>query len=112
VPNHPDDASLVWKHMMHKHPPDNQLMSKYCQWMKNGWCTCCFGYPKLLQETMTIDVEGCAHYCQCNVGDEWVIVHCLPILQKFHCHINFEACSPGQLFQYIFKYIHKGMFLI
>ena len=43
-------------------------------------------------------------------GDSFVVPHCLPLLQKFHSHINMEVAGTGQLFQCLFKYIHKGIF--
>jgi len=36
--------------------------------------------------------------------------HCLPLLRKFNYHINIEVTGCGHLFQYLFKYIHKGIF--
>jgi hypothetical protein len=30
------------------------------------------------------------------------------LLRRFNCHINFEVANTAHLFQYIFKYIHKG----
>jgi hypothetical protein len=37
-----------------------------------------------------------------------VVPHCLPLLWKFQCHLNFEVANTSHLFQYLFKYIHKG----
>lgn len=37
-----------------------------------------------------------------------VVPHCLPLLRKFNCHLNFEVCSTSHIFQYLFKYVHKA----
>ena len=37
-----------------------------------------------------------------------VVPHCLPLLVKFLCHINFEVANAIHLFQYLFKYVYKG----
>ena len=108
VPCDPADAELVKKHMMHKHPPLMQDLNSYCQRMVGGRRICHFGYPKPLQQNTVIDGAGRIHYQWRKEGDEWVVPHCLPLLRKFHCHLNFEASSTSDLFQYIFKYIHKG----
>ena len=39
---------------------------------------------------------------------QWVVAHCLELLRKFGCHINFEAANTSHIFSYLFKYIHKG----
>jgi hypothetical protein len=108
VPCDPADAELVKKHMMHKHPPLMQDLNSYCQRMVGGRRICRFGYPKPLQQNTVIDGAGRIHYRRRKEGDKWVVPHCLPLLRKFHCHLNFEASSTSDLFQYIFKYIHKG----
>ncbi|CDO71194.1 hypothetical protein BN946_scf184845.g64 [Trametes cinnabarina] len=43
-----------------------------------------------------------------NPGDEMVVPYNLELLRKYKCHMNFEAANSSQLFQYLFKYIHKG----
>jgi hypothetical protein len=37
-----------------------------------------------------------------------VVPHCLPLLRKFRCHLNMECANTSHLFQYLFKYVHKG----
>ena len=39
----------------------------------------------------------------------FVVPHCLPLIRKFECHMNMEVAGCGQLFQYLFKYVHKGI---
>ena len=107
ISSNPHDASLVRNCMIHKHPPSNEPPSKYCQPVdEDGQRICHFHYLHPLQSTTSIDTEGCIHYQRCNPGDEWVVPHCLPLLQKFQCHINFEVANTSHLFQYLFKYIH------
>jgi hypothetical protein len=109
IPSNSRDATLVRTYMIHKHPSSNKPPSKYCQRVDdNGHRTCRFHYPHPLQATTTIDMEGRTHYRRRNPGDEWVVPHCLPLLQKFECHLNFEVANTSHLFQYMFKYIHKG----
>lgn len=109
MPENPDDAALVTQFMLHKHPSPRNPPSKYCQKeLPNGTRTCRFRYPQPLQPTTTIDGEGRVHYRRRKAGDENVVPHCLPLLRKFKCHINFEVANTSHLFQYLFKYIHKG----
>jgi hypothetical protein len=74
---------------------------------EDGHRKCNFNCPHPLQATTSIDVEGHLHYQRQNPGDEWVLPHCLPLLQKFQCHLNFEVANTSHLFEYLFKYIHK-----
>jgi hypothetical protein len=109
VPSDRKDAELLLGYMMHNHPPLSKPPSKYCQCVDcDGYRICRFHYPHPLQNTTTIDVEGRVHYRTQKTGDKIVIPHCLPLLRKFQCHLNFEAANSSHLFQYIFKYIHKG----
>lgn len=109
IPDDPDDEELVRSMMLHRHPSADRPRSKYCQREdEQGRRTCRFHYPHPLQPTTTIDAEGHVHYRRCKPGDEWVVPHCLPLLRKFRCHLNMEVVNTSHLFQYLFKYIHKG----
>ena len=109
IPPDAADAALVRKFMLHHHPPLTAPASKYCQRvLADGSRTCRFRYPFPLQQHTSIDGDGRVHYRRRKPGDEMVVPHCLPLLRKFHCHINFEVASTSHLFQYIFKYVHKG----
>lgn len=109
MPSDPDDATLVRDHMLHNHPPPNRPAAKYCQReTPDGTRTCRFHYPQAIQDHTTIDHHGRVFYRRRSDRDLWVVPHCLPLLRIFRCHINFEAASSSHLFQYLFKYIHKG----
>lgn len=113
VPDDTEDARLVLTYMVHHHPPDDKPMSKYCQRTgKDGKRYCRFGYPQPLQSTTTIDDLGRVHYRRRHPGDEWIVPYCLPLLRKFQCHLNFECANTSHLFQYLFKYIHKGLKIV
>lgn len=117
IPDDPADAELVRKFMIHNshpariishQPPDAMHPLKYCERWRDGARICRFGYPKPLQATTTFDEQQRVQYARPNPGDEHVVAHCLPLLRKFRCHLNVEIAGSGQLFQYLFKYIHKG----
>jgi hypothetical protein len=117
IPNNPSDAELVKKfmtHPSHPHgvinhiPPDNQHPLKYCERWKNEARICRFGYPKPITPETTINDTGRVQYVRHHTRDENIVPHCLPLLRKFKCHMNVEIGGSGQLFQYLFKYIHKG----
>ena len=109
VPLDPHDALLVNTFMRHNHPSPNRPPSRYCQYeLPDGTRACRFKYPRPLQPTTTVDPEGRIHYRRRRPGDETIVPHCLPLLRKFECHINFEVASTSHIFQYLFKYIHKG----
>ena len=55
-----------------------------------------------------VDGEGRVQYRRRHEADHFVVPHCLLLLRKIRCHINFEVASSSHLFQYLFKYIHKG----
>jgi hypothetical protein len=38
-----------------------------------------------------------------------VVPYCLELLRKFECHLNFEVANTSHIFQYLFKYLHKGI---
>ena len=56
-----------------------------------------------------MDGDGHVQYQHWSKVDYWVIPHCLLLLRKFWYHMNFEVASSSHVFQYLFKYIHKGM---
>ena len=94
--------------MRHNHPMPNHPISKYCQYeLPDGSRVCRFKYH--LQPTTTIDPDGRIHYRRRKAGDEMIVPHCLPLLRTFQCHINFEVANTSHIFQYLFKYIHKGI---
>jgi len=112
MPDNANDAALVRKFMTHNHPSSSAAPSKYCQRVApDGTRYCRFGYPFPLQNATTINDDGRIRYRRRKEGDEMIVPHCLPILRKFQCHINFEVASTAHLFQYIFKYIHKGEYI-
>ena len=109
MPSDPDDKQLIKNLMLHHHPSPDSPRSQYCQCIRDGRHICRFGYPQPLQQNTTIDAEGRVHYRRRKPGDEWVVPHCLRLIQIFKCHINLEVVNPSHLFQYIFKYIHKSL---
>jgi hypothetical protein len=110
MPHNIQDAALVQQFMTHNHPSPTATHSSYCQKVQqDGTRLCRFGYPFALQENTTTTEDGRVKYRRRKAGDEMIVAHCLPILRQFQCHINFEVASTSHLFQYIFKYIHKGM---
>lgn len=112
IPDNPRYAELVRLYMLHTHPPADRPPSRYCQReTEDGARHCRFRYPHPLQDRTTIDDEGRVHYRRRRAGDEMVVPHCLPLLRVFRCHINFECANTSSLFQYLFKYIHKGEIL-
>jgi hypothetical protein len=113
IPEDVDDAQLVYTSMIHNHPDEHHEMSKYCQYIDRlGRRTCRFHYPHTLQQLTTIDIEGRVHYRRRKEGDDMVVPHCLPLLRRFKCHLNFEVANSSHIFQYLFKYIHKGWFML
>ena len=109
MPDDPVDRELVQTFMLHHHVLDGNSYSKYCvreDRASRRWCR--FNYPKPLQMATVIDSEGRVQYRRRHEADRNVVPHCLPLLRKFRCHINFEVASSSHLFQYLFKYIHKG----
>ena len=113
MPSNPEDANLVRTFMLHHHPSLDRPLSKYCQReLPDGSRKCRFGYPWPLQPTTAIDNEGRVHYRRRHQGDEMVVPHCLALLCKFRCHINFEVSGTSHIFQYLFKYIHKGTYIL
>lgn len=104
IPVDPSDAALVRQFMIHKHTPT------YCmrEDRVTGVKSCRFKYPRPINQTTTFDADGRVIYRRRKAEDVFVVPHCLALLRKFKCHINFEVAGSSQLFQYIFKYIHKG----
>lgn len=109
VPDDPVDMQLVRQYMMHNHPSPDRPPSTYCQLVSaTGARQCHFNYPKPLQPQTTINNEGRVQYRRRRPGDEMVVPHCLVLIRRFQCHINVEVTNSSHLFQYAFKYIHKG----
>lgn len=117
IPKEPNDAEIVRRFMIHPThnsnvinniPPSPEKPLKYCEKWKNGARVCRFGYPKPTQEATSVDSSDRIIYRR-EEGDAFVVPHCLPLIRKFGCHINMEVAGCGQLFQYLFKYIHKGI---
>jgi hypothetical protein len=109
LPTNEQDRQLIRGLLYHSHNDRNSEQLGYCQRRSgSGQITCRFRYPHRLQDVTTIDGEGRIHYRRRNPGDEWVVPHCLPLVRHFQCHINFEVSNTSHLFQYLFKYIHKG----
>lgn len=113
IPNDLDDVQLVLEFMMHRHNylnANGQIRTLSCQKLTSaGTYRCRFSYPHQIQNTTTIDAEGRVLYRRRKPGDEWVVPHCLPLLRKFRCHIDFESASTSRVFSYLFKYVHKGV---
>ena len=117
IPEDPNDAEIVRRFMIHSThnsniisniPPSSEKPLKYCEKWKNGARVCRFGYPKPTQEVTSVDSSDRVIYRR-GEGDAFVVPHCLPLIRKFECHMNMEIAGCGQLFQYLFKYIHKGI---
>lgn len=117
IPEAADDAEIVRRFMIHPShnsniinniPPSTQNPLKYCEKWKNGARVCWFGYPKHAQEQTSINSSDQVLYRR-GEDDAFVVPHCLPLIRKFECHMNMEVAGCGQLFQYLFKYVHKGM---
>ena len=109
VPSDPTDAHLVTSFMLHKHPAPTESLAKYCQRESaDGTRTCRFHYPFPQQPFTSINDEGRVTYRRRKPEDVMIVPHCLELIRAFRCHINFEAAGPSQIFQYLFKYIHKG----
>lgn len=117
LPTNSTDAMLVLKFMVHPShppgvinhiPPDSDHPLKYCERWKDNARICRFGYPKPITPETTFTESGRVRYLRRHKHDENIVPHCLPLLRKFQCHMNMEIGGSGQLFQYLFKYIHKG----
>jgi len=109
LPQDSSDRDLVLKFMIHKHPSLNRPPSAYCQRVDvTGNRVCRFHYPKPIQATTTINFDGRVEYRRRSTADACVVPYNLTLLRAFQCHINFEVANTSHLFQYLFKYIHKG----
>ena len=118
IPEAAEDAEIVRRFMIHSShpskvisnvPPSPQNPLKYCEKWKDGARVCRFGYPKSTQRQTSFDSSNRVLYRR-GEEDAFVVPHCLPLIRKFECHMNMEIAGCGQLFQYLFKYIHKGIF--
>jgi hypothetical protein len=98
LPEDPADLDLVKKHMIHRHS------ANYCQ--RDGKCR--FHYPFPVSTETNFEPSGKVLYRRRHRADEYVVPHCLALLKEFRCHINFEVASTSHIFQYLFKYVHKG----
>ena len=116
IPEAAEDAQIVRRFMIHPThnstvinniPPSSENPLKYCEKWKDGARVCRFGYPKSAREQTLFDASNRVLYRR-GEGDAFVVPHCLPLIRKFECHMNVEIAGCGQLFQYLFKYIHKG----
>jgi len=109
LPQDSSDRDIVLKYMIHKHPSLNRPPSAYCQRVDvTGNRVCRFHYPKPIQATTTINFDGRVEYRRRSTADACVVPYNLTLLRAFQCHINFEVANTSHLFQYLFKYIHKG----
>jgi hypothetical protein len=107
LPDDPHDEALVRRFMMHSHPTNGEI-PPYCQ-NKNNTSKCRFQYPRPVNEFTHTDSRGHVIYRRRSTRDKMVVPYNLQLLKRFQCHINFEIAGTSQLFQYLFKYIHKGM---
>ena len=109
LPNDLADRDLVLRFMIHKHPNANRPPSTYCQRVDaTGNRICRFHYPKPIQPVTTINFDGRIDYRRRSIADNLVVPYNITLLRAFQCHINFEVANTSHLFQYLFKYIHKG----
>jgi hypothetical protein len=106
LPSNMEDRDLVLRFMMHSHPRSGRI-PPYCQ-KRNDDTVCRFRYPQPLAESTVIDSSGRPTYRRRQECDRMVVPFNIQLLRKFNCHINFELAGSSQLFQYLFKYIHKG----
>jgi hypothetical protein len=103
--------NLIMSFMIHHHSTPPQPISAYCQKEDvNGNRHCRFEYPKTLREHTIIDDNGRVQYRRRHPEDAWVVPHCPILISKYKCHINMEVAGSAHLFQYLFKYIHKGIY--
>ncbi|EJD45353.1 helicase [Auricularia subglabra TFB-10046 SS5] len=118
MPANAQDAELVKRFMTHNHPEDQVELPKYCRPRRTVYSrqgeepeqqACRFGYPKRLQENTTLAFDGRVQHRRRNDVDRSVVPHCLPLLRVLNCHINFEVANSSHIFQYLFKYIRKGV---
>ena len=110
LPANVDDRELVTRFMLHRHPPLDRPLSAYCQRLDAAQNRICrFRYPRPLQECTTIDSDGRVHYRRRHDHDQMVVPYNITLLCAFNCHINVEVATTSHIFQYLFKYIHKGM---
>jgi hypothetical protein len=107
LPTDPDDRALVESFMIHRHGTA-QNPSAYCQ--RNGQ-SCRFNFPQPLSSSTIISSSGRITYRRRSDADVWVVAHNIQLLRVLMCHLNFEVANTSALFQYLFKYVYKGMLL-
>jgi hypothetical protein len=107
LPTDAADRSIVESFMIHRHG-DATNPSSYCQ--RDGK-PCRFKFPRPVTPSTTISSTGRVNYRRRNGSDVWVVPYNLNLLRVLRCHINFEAANTSALFQYLFKYVYKGLSL-
>jgi hypothetical protein len=95
--------------MMHSHR--NGVIPPYCQKRNSSLPVCRFRYPKAITPQTSVDAHGNVHYRRRNEEDRMVVPYNMELIRRYKCHINFEVAGTSHLFQYLFKYIHKGNIL-
>ena len=69
---------------------------------------CRHHYPFEINPTTYIDATGHAVYQRRTAADTMVVPYNMELIRRYRCHINVEVASTSHIFQYLFKYIHKG----
>lgn len=111
LPPDANDRSLIKSTMMHSHPKDrdgNITIPQYCQSKLNP-NVCRRRYPFKTSPNTIVLPNGSIVYRRRSDDDSFIVPHNLALIRAFKCHINVECANTSHLFQYIFKYIHKGI---
>ncbi|OBZ77970.1 hypothetical protein A0H81_02119 [Grifola frondosa] len=94
MPTDPVDAQLVRQFMLHNHPTDDRPHQSIVS-----------ASPLMVHESVDFVIPNpFSPRLQSIMRD----VYTIGVEIQFRCHLNFEAASSSHLFQYLFKYIHKG----